>query len=197
MTRLVRNLCAARRNQKIVAQDAPTRAVAAGLFVQTRCVYGQHMSILLRVTGEVEKELLLGFADLAALPDQVADVSTVIPGREGAAVPLAVILAKAGRNTQATHITLVSGDGRFSASVPLAAVDAGLVVYRLDAEPLPANKGGPLRFLIPNVEQCAVGGIDACANVKFLAEIRLSQEAGKDTRPTTTREHEELHRHES
>ncbi len=152
--------------------------------------------MLLRVTGEVEREQGLGFADLAALPDQVADVSAVVPGREGTAVPLAAILAQAGCRPQATHITLISGDGCFSASVPLAAVNKGLVVYRLGAEALPAKHGGPLRFLIPNVEQCAVGGVDACANVKFLAEIRLTRGAGKDTRPTSDREHEELHRHE-
>lgn len=158
---------------------------------------GSGMSILLRVTGEVEREQALAFADLVGLPDQVDDVSAVIPGREGTAVSLSAILAKAGRGPQAQHITLISGDGRFSASVPLAAVEGALVVYRLGPEALPVKKGGPLRFLIPNVEQCAIGGVDACANVKYLAEIRLSRDAGADSRPTSEREHEELHRHES
>ena len=68
-----------------------------------------------------------------------------------------------------------------------------LVAYRLDNEPLPEKKGGPFRFLIPNVEECAIGEVDACANVKFLGEIRFSTQPGEDNRPTSKASHEAHH----
>ena len=54
----------------------------------------------------------------------------------------------------AAYIALQSTDGKFSASVPLDAVRNAVIAYRLGNEPLPAKKGGPFRFLIPNVEDC-------------------------------------------
>jgi DMSO/TMAO reductase YedYZ molybdopterin-dependent catalytic subunit len=58
-----------------------------------------------RVNGEVEKSLTFGFVDLAALPDQVAQVGTLIPGRDGSAVRLWTLLKEAGVREHATHIT--------------------------------------------------------------------------------------------
>jgi hypothetical protein len=43
------------------------------------------------------------------------------------------------------------------------------------------------------LEECAVGVVDACANVKFLARIELSEHPGRDTRPTSKASHEEHH----
>jgi len=148
----------------------------------------------LRVDGAVAAPREFGFADLSALPDQVPDLGALLPGREGGGVRLRAILASVGLRTAATHLTLTSTDGRFSASVPLAAVADAVIAYRLGDGPLPADRGGPMRFLIPDVGSCAVGGVDACANVKFLAHLHLSAGPGADTRPTTAREHDALHR---
>ncbi len=147
----------------------------------------------LRVDGAVERPREFGFDDLAALPGQVPDVGALIPGRDGHGVRLQSLLDAVGVRPEVTHITLTSTDGRFSASVPLAAVREAVVAYRLGNAPLPHDKGGPMRFFIPNVEQCAVGGVDACANVKFLGRIHLTTTPGVDTRPTTAGAHEELH----
>jgi hypothetical protein len=147
----------------------------------------------LRVEGEVQHVQNLSFADLAALPEQIADVGQLVPGREGGGVRLQAILAKAAPATTASYITLQSSDGKFSASVPLDAVRTAVVAYRLGDEPLPAKKGGPFRFLIPNVEECAIGGVDACANVKFLSVMQLSHTLGADNRPTSKTGHEEHH----
>jgi hypothetical protein len=148
---------------------------------------------LLRIEGDVQHACSLSFADLAILPHQVLDISQLIPGREGGGVRLQAILDKVAPTTAAEYITLQSTDGKFSASVPLAAVRDAIVVYRLGDEPLPAKKGGPFRFLIPHVESCAIGGVDACANVKFLGLLQLSQQPGKDNRPTSTPAHIEHH----
>jgi hypothetical protein len=48
-------------------------------------------------------------------------------------------------------------------------------------------------FFITNVEECAIGEVDACANVKFLGTIQLTIGPGPDTRPGSVREHEALH----
>jgi DMSO/TMAO reductase YedYZ molybdopterin-dependent catalytic subunit len=147
----------------------------------------------LRVEGAVAISRDFSFADLATLPDQVADVSYLVPGREGGGVRLQSILDKVSPTASAQHITLYSSDSKFSASVPLAAVRNAIVAYRLGNEPLPEKKGGPFRFLIPNIEECAIGSVDACANVKFLARIELSQHPGQDSRPTSKVMHEEHH----
>lgn len=147
----------------------------------------------LRIEGEVRQVRAFTFADLAALPAQVSDISQLIPGREGGGVRLQAIVDEVHPSSAAAYITLKSTDGKFSASIPLEAVRNAVVAYRLGNEPLPAKKGGPFRFLIPNVEQCAIGAVDACANVKFLGEICFSSQPGEDNRPTSNVAHEEHH----
>ncbi len=147
----------------------------------------------LRIEGAVAESREFCFADLATLPHQVPDVGHVIPGREGGGVRLQSILDKVAPTVTAHYVTLKSSDGKFSASVPLTAVRDAIVAYRLEDEPLPSKKGGPFRFFIPNIEECAIGGVDACANVKFLAVIELSQHPGLDNRPTSKTTHEEHH----
>ena len=147
----------------------------------------------LYIDGEVHSPRALNFSDLRAIAGQIEDVSQLIPGREGGAVRLQALLDSVGPKDTVKYITLESTDGRFSASVPLDAVREGIVAYRLNEEALPAKKGGPYRFLIPDVSECHVGEVDACANVKFLGHISLSQEKGKDVRPTSPQTHEEHH----
>ena len=120
-----------------------------------------------------------------------------MPGREGVAVPLREILAAAGAESDATHLTLESTDGGFAASAPLADLADGVIAYRLGEDPLPRKMGGPFRFFLPEAGSCHTGVVDACANVKFLGAIRLESGPGRDTRPTNAAEHEDLHRHES
>lgn len=152
---------------------------------------------LLRVEGEVDTPREFHFADLEALPDQVSDIGPLIPGREGGGVWLRALLAASNVRPEATHLTLQASDGSFSASVPLAAVcERSLVVYRLGDGPLPADKGGPIRFFITDVDACAVGEVDACANVKFLGVIQCTRGPGTDTRPTTPQAHVALHERE-
>jgi DMSO/TMAO reductase YedYZ molybdopterin-dependent catalytic subunit len=127
----------------------------------------------LRVEGEVATPRDFTFEELAALADQIEDVGLLVPGRVGGAVRLRSILAAVALSRQATHLTLESVDGSFSQSAPLEAVGEALVVYRLGDEPLPATQGGSIRFLIPNLEDCHVGGVDRCTNVKALGTIRI------------------------
>lgn len=147
----------------------------------------------INVSGLVEHPLELNHADLAALPGQVADVSALAPGREGAAVRFTSVLEAASVQAEAEFLTL-EAEGGFAASIPLAAVvEQALLLYALDGEPLPEEKGGPVRFLIPDPAACGTADVDQCANVKWLNAISLSAERGRDVRPSTLRAHEALH----
>ncbi len=128
---------------------------------------------MVRVDGRVRTARDFSFADLAALPEQIADVAVLVPGRAGGAVRLSALLAAAGAFADATAVRLESCDGEFSQQAPLAALDSAIVVYRLGDAPLPNDQGGPVRFLIPNLEECNVPGVDRCTNVKALARIEV------------------------
>ena len=135
-----------------------------------------------RVDGEVERSLTFGFIDLAALPNQIANVGALIPGREGSAVRLRALLNAAGVREHATHITLSASADNFAASVPLAAViDRAILVYRQGLAPLSTRQGGPVRLFITDVESCDVDAISACTNVKDLDHICLTVAPQTDT----------------
>lgn len=137
------------------------------------------------INGLVNHERVFRFDDLRALP-QVDDVSRLVPGRQGVAVRLAELLQQAAPAAQATHATLASTDGEFTASVPLDEIRDALLVYRLGNAPLPGHLGGPVRFLVPEAKACHTGGADTCANVKFLGRITLTQGEQPDSRATKT-----------
>ena len=142
-------------------------------------------TVTLRVVGEVVTPRQFSFDDLAALPHQIPDISVLAPGRRGRAVRLQALLDETGLGERATYLTLYADDGAYSASVPLdAVIDHAVVLYGLDNQPLSAEQGGPMRFLVPDVTVCGIGEVDACANVKYLDRIEASDGPGPDTRRT-------------
>jgi DMSO/TMAO reductase YedYZ molybdopterin-dependent catalytic subunit len=142
----------------------------------------------LEVCGQVQRPGAFDFEALAQLSGQIEGISALVPGRSGGGVRLASLLAAVRPRPEATHLTVESGDGSFSASVPLSAVvGSGVVLYRLGSQALPAQQGGPFRFLITDAQTCATGGADLCANVKFVGRMVLSAGPGRDTRPTEPR----------
>ena len=146
------------------------------------------------VAGLVGEPRTYDFEDLAALPGQIADVSALAEGRQGAAVRLATLIERSKPTNDASYITLFA-DGDYSASVPLEAViDQAVLMYRLGDGPLDREHGGPVRFLIPDVAACQTAEVDSCANVKFLRRIELGSERGRDVRPRPRTEHADLHR---
>jgi DMSO/TMAO reductase YedYZ molybdopterin-dependent catalytic subunit len=154
----------------------------------------------LRVDGQVAAALDLTFLELGQLADTCGcvDISQVDSKRRGDALKLKDILRRADPSPAATYLTLHATADDFAASVPLNAVeDDGLLVFRLDGEPLPVALGGPFRFLIPDPTACHTSELDECASVKFVDRMELSAGKGRDTRPEDEAEHEELHRHES
>lgn len=137
---------------------------------------------VLSVDGLVKNPLRLAVDDLSRYPAeaQIADVSQLVPKREGRGVKLGAILATAQPLPQAKYITLHSSDGTFSASIDRAEIEArAILIYQKDGVPLPDTVGGPIRFVIPDFN-------DPCANVRGLGRIELSATPGRDTRPSLT-----------
>jgi DMSO/TMAO reductase YedYZ molybdopterin-dependent catalytic subunit len=147
----------------------------------------------LEIEGAIEVNTEFGFEELRALPDQVEDVGALIPGRSGGAVLLSALLKAIGVKPEADYLTVTADDGEFSASVPLSALGEAVLCYREGEAALPRSKGGPIRLLIPGAASCDLPGVDACANVKFLARLEVRVGAGQDTRPNSRTEHEALH----
>ncbi len=151
----------------------------------------------LRIDGLVAQPLELNYEQLSAMDAaaQVADVSQVDPARKGSAVRLSAILQLAGAKPEGDYLTLHASLDDFHASIPLAEVrERGLLIYRLDGEPLPRKSGGPFRFLISDYAACKTAEIDDCANVKFVDRIEVTRGRGQDNRPHDEQEHAELHK---
>ncbi|PZC47778.1 MAG: DMSO/TMAO reductase YedYZ, molybdopterin-dependent catalytic subunit [Chloroflexi bacterium] len=153
------------------------------------------MSQGLEVDGLVDNPQALSFEALAGLPGQIADVSELVPGRQGGAVKLSAVVGASQPQDSGKYITLQAED--WAASIPLEAVaDHALLVYRLGDAPLPSTQGGPIRFLIPDVSACGTDEVDECASVKYVQRITITAEKGQDTRPMSRFQHVELHTHE-
>lgn len=118
----------------------------------------------------------LDLAGCRAAGRVVPDVGSRVPGRRGEAVHLGDLLGRHAPAPGSTHVTLESGDGHWSASLPVEEVAEGWLVFALDGAPLPREQGGPFRLFLP-------GQGDACANVKDLARITFGPGPGRDTRP--------------
>jgi DMSO/TMAO reductase YedYZ molybdopterin-dependent catalytic subunit len=154
----------------------------------------------LRIDGEVENAIDISYEELAAFAAdvQVPDVSRFQANRKGDGVTLESLLKRVRPQESATYLTLHATLDDFAASIPLEAVRGeGILVYRVDGEPMTENKGGPFRFLIRNPAACHTDELDDCANVKFLDRIELTAGRGRDTRPETDAEHAAIHEHDN
>ena len=126
-------------------------------------------------------------ADLSRLAGQIGDVALLAPGKSGAGVRLATLLADAGADAAAGWLELESSDAGFCVSIPRS--EAGLdavVLHSLAGDAYPEAKGGPFRFLAP-------AHPDECVQVKRLVRLRVLSAKGRDTRPVDDEEHRKLH----
>lgn len=108
-------------------------------------------------------------ADLAALPDGVADVSGLFPKRAGSAARVGALLAALGISAEGEAV-VVAADGFASEPVAVDVLAQGLLLHSLDAAALPERQGGPFRLLIPPGVPDAPS---SCANVKAVTRIVL------------------------
>ena len=108
-------------------------------------------------------------AQLAALPDGIADVSDLFPKRQGEAARLARLFERLGLPEDG-HAVVCAADGFASEPVALRALGQGVLLHSLAGEPLPEKQGGPFRLLIP---EGVPNAPSACANVKAVTRIVL------------------------
>jgi len=107
----------------------------------------------------------------------VPDISTVMPGVQGKGIKVAGLLDLVTIPNDADHVTFISQDGKYSASLTMDQTrEYGILVYEVDGQPLPSDKGGPFRLVTPGLG-------DLCANVKNIGQIKVSSGPGNDTRP--------------
>lgn len=106
-------------------------------------------------------------ADLVALAGGIADVGEWFPKRAGAAARLDELWKSVELPSEGVAV-ICAWDGLASEPVPLHALREGVLIHTLAGEPLPKEKGGPFRLMIPD------GVPDAptsCANVKGVVRI--------------------------
>jgi G3E family GTPase len=106
-------------------------------------------------------------ARLRALPGQLDDVSQRFPGRQGAAAPVATLLAELGL-PQSGRAVVVAADGFASQPVEVAVLARGVLLHSLGDDPLAEGQGGPFRLLIP---PDASPEPVSCANVKGVVKV--------------------------
>jgi DMSO/TMAO reductase YedYZ molybdopterin-dependent catalytic subunit len=148
---------------------------------------------ILTIEGECDRPTHFSYEDLlgAHVDYQVPDVSKVDQRLKGVAVRLRTLLDEVGPSFHSKWITVESEDGKFSASLPLKDTRAtALVIYGLSKKALERDAGGPVRFVIPFHP-------DDCTKVKGATRMVLSEERGRDTRPSNAAEHREIHKHDA
>lgn len=93
-----------------------------------------------------------------------------------AAADLADVLFEAGVAPSATHVTVLSDDGLYSASIPLNEATAkGRLFVGIDST-LDRSLGGPFRLTVPD-------GRTLCWNVKAVGELRFTEGPEPDSVP--------------
>jgi 2-dehydropantoate 2-reductase len=134
---------------------------------------------IVRIDGAVVQPVWLDRAAIASLPvEHQLDISTVMPDMKGKGIRLKGLLDIPALSIGADHVTVHSGDGKYSVCLTLQqAREYGVLVYELDGASLPDANGGPFRLVTPGLG-------DLCANVKGVAKIEVTIGAGVDTRPT-------------
>lgn len=144
----------------------------------------------LNLSGELAAPRSFTLADMDLFPAH-EKVSLELPGgaaREG--VYLQSLLRRVRPLPTVRFISLRSpGDG-FFVCVPIEGIaERAVILATTGGRPLTAREGGPFRFFIPGAPACQTAAIDACANVKHLEQIILSETPLEDTRPSSREEH--------
>ncbi len=114
----------------------------------------------------------LEWSEIDSIAAAAGDGGDVAAAGTTAAVAVASILEHLVIDPAATHCSVVSRDGSYSASIPLDELrDGGWLGYALDGKALTSDLGGPLRLTVRQ-------GTTLCWNVKDVGELRFT--AGKE-----------------
>jgi DMSO/TMAO reductase YedYZ molybdopterin-dependent catalytic subunit len=135
----------------------------------------------LKITGLVDTEVTIGYAELLALPltEHIATIACVSNEVGGGLIgnatwlgyPIRELLAKAGPQAGADMV-LSSGPDGFSAGTPIEALTdsnrEALLAVGMNGEPLPTEHGFPARMIVPGL----FGYVSA---TKWVTEMRVTR----------------------
>jgi len=147
--------------------------------IKTLTVHEKTGDGVVRIDGAVVQPLSLDHAAICQLPAEhlLADVSTLMPGMTGRGIRVKGLLEVPALDVGADHVTFHSSDGKYAATLTLPqARDYGVLLFELNGQRLPDERGGPFRLVTPGLG-------DLCANVKGVCRIEVRVGSGKDTRP--------------
>ena len=144
--------------------DAATGWIEAAVLTAEELSQQAHQIELVQADGRID---VVDRDVLCALPDGVDDVSVLVPGRNGSAARVGQLFERLGLGGAGSAV-ICAADGFASEPVNLAALAQGVLLHSLDGVPLPVEKGGPFRLLIPEGVEDAPS---ACANVKAVTRI--------------------------
>ena len=133
------------------------------------------MILSLEGEGDGVERRELNFAELEALPGQVAQRSVLFQGREVRGVLAASLLALVG--DAGPFVTFYSADG-YSTTLSRAAAAEAVLVIAIGDQPLSAGRGGPVRLV--------VGGDSYRACLKHVVCVRVSARAAPERLPSCT-----------
>lgn len=131
----------------------------------------------LRLTGLKRGKDVVSWEELRTIPGGIPDAHSIADTAVGEAVPVAAIVDLADPDGDASHCSVVSSDGLYSASIPLIdLIDGGWLAFRLGNKPLPRASGGPIRLTVTR-------GRTLCWNVKDVGELRFTADKEPDSLP--------------
>lgn len=148
----------------------------------------------LNVSGEVGRPASFSAEELAGFGEHER-VAVEKAGGDGATregVYLQSILSRVQPRPTVRFISLRSPSDGFFVCVPIEGIaERAVILATTGGAPMSGREGGPFRFYIPDAPACQTAEIDACANVKHLEEIILSEGPLEDTRPASKEEHQQ------
>lgn len=146
----------------------------------------------LQVSGEVGLPTSFRREDLGGFKPH-EQVSVEKAGGDGATregVYLQAILSRVQPRPTARFLSLRSPSDGFFVCVPIEGIaERAVILATAGGAPMGEREGGPFRFYIPGAPACQSAEVDACANVKHLEEIILSEGPLEDTRQASKEEH--------
>jgi DMSO/TMAO reductase YedYZ molybdopterin-dependent catalytic subunit len=131
----------------------------------------------LRLSGLKQGKDEVSWDELRSIPGRVENAGAIVDTAVGAAVPAAALIELAGPGDDVSFCSVVSSDASYTASIPLAdLIEGGWLAFELDGEPLPPEKGGPIRLTVAR-------GRTLCWNVKDVGELRFTATKEPDSLP--------------
>ncbi len=123
----------------------------------------------IQISPEKGEPYLVERRKLASLPEGLKDIGQVFERRKGAAARLDSLWTELDLHENGRAI-VVAFDGFATEPIPITSLMSGFLIHSLDGNPLPEDKGGPFRLLIPEETP---GVPSSCANVKGVVKIVL------------------------